>query len=233
MVMDEPRLVINPVLTYCFHYVKSHDHNAIRDVLINFYCDEAISEAKCLLWESYADHLPPFEKRVNRGLRSIREKESEDILSAVKTLDSKFAADPFPVIFVTVNLQLLPPYKPGESESQAIADRLQLLEGKVDKLITRSCTNDAHGIDHPSSYSAVAAASAAAVSRDLGRPRVNSLPNRSSTTQKQLQSKPKMPSKAVASLSRDPISMPSSSFDSDDFTEVKKPRKRPKAVIGK
>ena len=131
---ESTRLVNNELLTYVFHYMMSYPLDSIKAVVLQFYCPEAISEAKVILWECYSSHLPQIEKRTVRGHKSIQEKEIDDILKHAKTLDNKLAHKTMPVLFVARNLSQLPDIKPGEIESLSLLERVNRLERQMSRI---------------------------------------------------------------------------------------------------
>lgn len=124
--------VVNELLVYVFNHMKKHPMDSIKTVLLDFYCAEAISEAKKKLWDSFTDQLPSFERRTNRGQRNANEKEVDDILNSMKIIDAKFSdIKTLPVVFVAVNLSQLPNVNPGELETVSLLERVTRLERQM------------------------------------------------------------------------------------------------------
>ena len=135
---DNPKIVVNSFLTYCFHCTKCFAHDDIKNVLLDFYSGQTITESKKLLWEVYSDCLPTFEKRVCRGLRSVEDKEIDDIFKALKSIDEKYANCPMPTVFAATDLNQLPPCMPTDNAPLAIIGRLQRMEQRIASLEARN-----------------------------------------------------------------------------------------------
>ncbi len=77
-----------PLLSYLSLIQHESSNDMIKTAVLEFYSDEEISEAKEILWNSYDEEL--LGKKPNRnsgGDRSIREKETDDILEALSLVD--------------------------------------------------------------------------------------------------------------------------------------------------
>jgi len=131
---DDVQYVIDELLTYVFHNLKRHPADCIKSVILDFYCAEAINEAKRKLWDAYPATLPAYEKRTNKGLKTASEKEIDDIIKSAKVLDSAFSDKTLPVTFVAVNLDQIPDVKPGEAESFSLLERVKRLENQMAKV---------------------------------------------------------------------------------------------------
>lgn len=183
---DNPKIVVNSLLTYCFHCTKCFAHDDIKNVLLDFYSGHVITEAKKILWEEYSDCLPTFEKRVCRGLRSVEDKEIDDILKALKSIDEKYASCPMPTVFAAIELNQLPPCMPMDHAPLAIIGRMQRMEQKLASLeaMTDISTTNAKRLDslernmvdlkdeiprskHPAPYAEVVQSTSEGQSRDL------------------------------------------------------------------
>ena len=143
----EVKTVVNELLSYTLYKYTSDTMDSIRDVVINFYGPEAISDAKTCLWRHYDEVLPVWENRRNTGNRSLKEKEVEDILKAMRTIDEHFSTSPtLPTQFVAANLANLPPLGPVIQPvvSDELNSRMTRMEEAL-QLIVKSLPRD-HGV---------------------------------------------------------------------------------------
>lgn len=106
--MMAPQYVRNELLAYVFDQ-KDRDHEFDIDRTVSkFYNDDAIKNAKSVLWEHYAAQLPAWQER-KKGAQPPKEKNIRDILSGAKTIDEKCSAmEDLPVIFAAVKLCNVP-----------------------------------------------------------------------------------------------------------------------------
>ena len=128
------QLVRNELLCFAMNHCMRFDNLEVKNALLEFYGEGAISEAKQLLWDQYQDDLPAIERRTNRGSRSIKEKEIDDILKAITDLHAKYASSAMPVAFVALDMRRLPAYSPGQLNPFFLLDRVMALERQVVKL---------------------------------------------------------------------------------------------------
>ena len=79
--------IVNVLLANAFHRYSGDTADDIRDVLYRFYGEEDVSIAKKLIYEHYEEVIGPRPARQNRGVKTLKEKEVEDIMDAMKKID--------------------------------------------------------------------------------------------------------------------------------------------------
>jgi len=129
---DEPKMILNELLTYVCQHMSSYPADNIKTVLIQFYSNEEISEAKALLWKIFGEHLGKLPKRIDKGQKSASAKDIDDLLKAVRTVDGK-PTEPnlTSITFVAKDLRRLPNIVPGETDSLSTVERLNRLEHQM------------------------------------------------------------------------------------------------------
>ena len=123
-------VIVNEVLSYVQYKFKSETKNDLIKVLDDFYGADAISEAKSVLWQHYGaaghDALPRCEDRrqTRNKVKSLKDKELEDILNGMKHIDQVYCtAKELPITFAAVNLVNLPSCNAGKTiKSDEIVD---------------------------------------------------------------------------------------------------------------
>lgn len=137
------KLVCDELLCFIFNSAENSPSDDIRSTVLSFYCDDAVSDAKRLLWEHYEFLLPAWEGRRSTNKKSLREKEIDDILKAIKLIDSKIPTNALPVTFVAVRLSNIPLMnkpcdKPADASTPDLNARMMKLEQQMDILVTNS-----------------------------------------------------------------------------------------------
>ncbi len=128
-------LVQNELLAYVFDVLNRDNNDDIEEVLLNFYGDEAVKDAKVLIWKEYVNSLPAWQDRRNTTA-TIKQKEVADILSAVRTIDEKFSADDeIPVTFAAVKLKNIPDKR--YTEEMSVRNRIQVLELQMAEVLAK------------------------------------------------------------------------------------------------
>ena len=130
MALASPIYVVNELLMYVISKLDTDNQNDIKNVVNTFYGDEAVSDAKSLLWEHYSSKL-------DRSItRRSRVKNIDDILDAIRIINVAYPdKDTLPVVFVTVRTSNLPflcekmsPSRESFVESRLAALELQMVE---------------------------------------------------------------------------------------------------------
>lgn len=238
------QLVRNELLCFAMNHSMRFDNLEVKNALLEFYGEEAVSDAKQLLWDHYKDDLPPFEKRINRG-RSIKEKEVEDILKAITELHTRYASSAMPVAFVALDMRRLPAYSPGQLNPFFLLDRVMTLERQVVKL-TEMVSSSSVYHDPNSSYAEACKATQGPQPHfpllpSGKRNTASNVPSNGSVRGSQ-QKAPVVLSASAQQLPRDERergdteTMNPHGSEDDGFTLVKRPsrrKQRPKAVFGK
>ena len=77
-------------------------------MLLDLYCSEAISDAKLKHWNLYLTYLSKITRMTVKGVKSVHEKNTDDIIKNIKLLDVEYCNGSFPVRFVAADLNTLP-----------------------------------------------------------------------------------------------------------------------------
>lgn len=133
--------IVNELLAYVFHRYNSDTYDAIQSAILDFYCEEDITEAKTVFHAHYENVIGQRIGRQNRGNKSLKEKEVTDILEAMKKLDE--SGPQRPVKFVAINLTNIPSTQQPASLSVSsrnsapddMGNRLTALEVQVAELV--------------------------------------------------------------------------------------------------
>ena len=129
--------IVNELLAYVSHRYNSDKYDAIQSAILDFYCEEDITEAKTVFHAHYENVIGQRIGRQNRGNKSLKEKEVADILEAMKKLDESGPLRP--VKFVAINLTNIPPtQQPASlpvSAPDDVGNRLTALEAQVAELV--------------------------------------------------------------------------------------------------
>lgn len=142
---NTPKLVANELLSYIFYYYDSDDLDALRESTDQFYSCDAVSRAKDVLWEHYSNELPAKKHRINKGNKSIKVKNLDDIMEAVKHLDEN--VDNLPVQFCALQLGNIPP-RTASQKTDEVGDRVTALELQLTELMDEK---ESRGTNRPNS----------------------------------------------------------------------------------
>ena len=130
MALASPIYVVNELLMYVISKLDADNQNDIKNVVNTFYGDEAVSDAKSLLWEHYSSKL-------DRSIsRRSKVKNVDDILDAIRIINAAYPdKDTLPVVFVAIRTSNLPfvcekmsPSRESFVESRLAALELQMVE---------------------------------------------------------------------------------------------------------
>ncbi|KAI3385220.1 hypothetical protein SNEBB_001121 [Seison nebaliae] len=119
-------MLVNELLTYAIHYVNSSAVENIKKIIINFYSDDEIVQAKKLLW-SKCKSLGKYQERKSTDTRPVSVPHVADIMDALKLLD---ASNEIPDI-VAKNVDKIPDRQPEELNLLMLVQRVAKLEGML------------------------------------------------------------------------------------------------------
>ena len=121
--------IVNELLTYAKHYVNCSTIENIKKMIMNFYSESDIVQAKRLLWSetSGTKLLGKYPERKSTDNRPVSVAHINDIMEALKTLDS---ADKIPD-FVARDLDRLPDCQPEELNLLSLIGRVADLEKTI------------------------------------------------------------------------------------------------------
>jgi len=141
----EPTYVVNELLMYSVSRLDADTPADVMTVVNNFYCDEAVVDAKNILWQHYGD-LAALGKNIGRRTKL---KHVEDVIEAIRTIDIKYPdRATLPVVFVALNLKCLP----LAAEEGGVEHRIAVLEAQMSEVLRNVATPPA---PQPQKYSAV------------------------------------------------------------------------------
>ena len=105
MSTNAPEYVVNELLIYVCSKLDSDTADDVTKTVDDFYGDEAVSDAKVILWEHYGV-LAVLGRNVSRRTKY---KHVEDIVDALRTVDATYPDKlPMPNIFVARSMFNLP-----------------------------------------------------------------------------------------------------------------------------
>ena len=126
-------IILQPILSYIVFSMQSGSTEKIKQAVCGHFSGEAISEAKSKLWD-YGD-LSVINERKNRQdtkIRTQREADTMDIISALQKLDS---VGKMPMIACNaMSLGLIPKSHPEELNNISLVDRLQRMEYRLTQI---------------------------------------------------------------------------------------------------
>ena len=137
--MGNTELIVNELLTYMTHYVKNSSMENIRKIVLNFYSEDEVIDAKKVLWNSTSD-IGVYSERKKSENRTVAEAHLNDIIEAILKAD----ADSTLPTFVAINVEKLPDRQPEELNLLSAINRLSNIEKK---LKDHENTLSEHGID--------------------------------------------------------------------------------------
>lgn len=133
--MADRMVVLNHALCFIFSKIHRDDEKKIKNCVINFYSDEAISAARDMLLD-YANTtditLPRLPGRRNAG-DGRTQRELKDIFDIIDTLDSAMALDQLPK-FTSDDPVEMPSSNLTEGDMRAIMDRLDKLDARMEAM---------------------------------------------------------------------------------------------------
>ena len=145
-------VIYNELLLYAKHYLDSSIVDNIKKMILHFYEDTEIVDAKKALWAVRGDHLGNYMERKSTDNRPARVANVKDIVEALTKLDS---IDQMPII-AAINLNRIPDRQPEELNLLTIVDRVAQLErsiGKQNDTLSSLAIDIMELKDRPKSYS--------------------------------------------------------------------------------
>ena len=139
-------VIINEIIAYATFHKNLYPRKAIEDIILQFYSNKEINEAKTILFKEFG------EKRVNRR------KDPKNVADIFDCLDKLDAAG-IEVVAAARNMNRIPRCSPGEMLQLSVLERLSLLEAKmtnvehavtevkVETLLTKDKKNDFPALD--------------------------------------------------------------------------------------
>ena len=103
-------VLFNELLFYAKHYLDSSSLENIKKMVMHFYSDDEIVDAKKALWASKREVLGTYPERKSTGSRHARIPNVTDIFDALKKLD---ALNEMPKI-AALDLNRIPDRQPEE-----------------------------------------------------------------------------------------------------------------------
>ena len=154
MATDGPEYIVNELLMYLGSKLDSDTSSDVTNAIYEFYCDEAVDDAKMVLWESYS-----IIATLGRNIaRRTKYKQVEDIVVAYQAVDSTYPdRSQMPVIFVARSMTNLPQTKQPtvsvhSKEGCVLENRVTVLETQIAELIKASAmAQSADGLKNKSS----------------------------------------------------------------------------------
>ena len=123
------QVVISELLCYAFSNLQRCTGVQIVKAIDRFFNLDEIVCAKKVLYEIYSGDLGDFPKRKTSGNRSEQLAHVEDIVDSLILLDGK--EDCISFNFVAHDLNRLPRFNPNETDNFAIAEKLAMLEARL------------------------------------------------------------------------------------------------------
>ena len=130
--------VVNELLMFMFNKFDTDTSEDVIHVVDGFYGDEAVSDAKAILWGRYS-LLAALGRNVSRR---TKQKHVEDLQDAIRLVDSTYPdKSMMPYVFVARSMINLPPsVKPATDQPPVpticpMENRLHILESQMTKLL--------------------------------------------------------------------------------------------------
>ena len=133
MSTNAPEYVVNELLMYVCSKLDSDTADDVTKAVDDFYGDEAVSDAKVILWEHYGV-LAVLGVNVSRRTKY---KHVEDIVDALRTVDATYLDKLLmPTIFVARSMFNLPTISQSQStvptnHNCALENRVHILESQM------------------------------------------------------------------------------------------------------
>ena len=124
------QVVVNELLCYAVDNIQRCNGDQIIKALDRFYNLEEIIIAKKILYDIYSDDLGDYPKRKTSGNRSEQVAHVEDIVDSIISLDASEKS----VNFAAVDLNRIPRWNPNETDNFAIAEKMAMLENRLNNL---------------------------------------------------------------------------------------------------
>ena len=134
---ENKTLVINELLFYVSNYTKvgSCTPDNIKKIILYYYEEEVIWEAKTLLWSKVREGvLRRLEKRNDTRQRTAKDANAFNIIQAFQDMDKKSYYD---IVCVAANINNIPREHPENLHELSMLNRISVLESKF-KLVESS-----------------------------------------------------------------------------------------------
>ena len=137
MSTNAPEYVVNELLMYVCSKLDSDTADDVTKTVDDFYGDEAVNDAKVILWEHYGV-LAVLGRNISRRTKC---KQVEDIVDALRTVDATYPDKlQMPTIFVARSMFNLPtitqsPSTVPTNHNCALENRVQILESQMVEFI--------------------------------------------------------------------------------------------------
>lgn len=122
-------LIHSELLCFMQHYSQSCSPDKIKRVVMCFYDNEQIMQAKDILWQKCGEKLKEYVRRRTTTQRSMEEANIADIWEALDDLDRQNYA----VNFYAVDLSKVPKHCPEDINELAMIERISALERKFEE----------------------------------------------------------------------------------------------------
>ena len=119
-------VILDPVLAYVHAGMAAGTVEATTKATLSFFPREAIAKAKDVIYDKCAEVTGAKPKRRDGELRTATEADLQDIISAIRKVDT--CSNPPTFAVPSLSLSSLPRSKPEELLSISIAERMALLE---------------------------------------------------------------------------------------------------------
>ena len=122
-------VIFNELLFYTKHFMDSASVDNIKKIVMHFYDDTEIVDAKRAIWANNVDVLGAYPERKSTDNRHARIPNVNDIFNALSKLD---AVDKMPRI-AALQLNKIPDRQPEELNILSIIDRVARMENNMTK----------------------------------------------------------------------------------------------------
>lgn len=135
--------VINEFLCYVFDAKNRDTQCDIVNVVTEFYCDDAVIDAKDVLWQHFDKDIGAKVSRRESQSQTRRKKNVDDIVKAVSKIDETYPEEDLrPVIFVAKDLCKLPCKSSNSAnDNNNVENRVKILELQMAELLTNKTDN--------------------------------------------------------------------------------------------
>ncbi len=124
-------IIMDPLLAYCVFAMQSGTMDKVKTAVMGYFHTDAINIAKTTLWSKCNhDIIGAEQKHKNTGNRSKSEADVEDILRALTQLDGNMPT----VVISAKDLSFIPRSHPEELHDISLADRLNKIEKRMQKM---------------------------------------------------------------------------------------------------
>lgn len=126
---EKVRLVVNELLCYCMEHMQSCTKEQIIKTVYDFYDIEEILIAKHIVYDIFPEN-GEFSQRKTSNNRSEKYAHTEDIIDSLIKVDSEVNV----ITFVAQKIKRIPKWDPNVADHFSLAEKLSVLEGKMNSL---------------------------------------------------------------------------------------------------